>query len=491
MRSPVLCALVSLFIPSFATAQTPVSNRALSPAQAQQDFAVLKSGLEEMHEGLYRFSTKAAMDAHFAALGATLARGTSLVDFYALISDVVASVGDGHLQLEESDSVNETLAAERLVPLRFLIEDNRLVVLYNDTPADASVRPGMEVLGINGISSAEILAKILPNLRHDGFIETGRKVRLGRAFGAYYWLFVDRAGEFAIKVRDAAGAERVVTLPGIRGAERAANKNPLNAPVMASVAKLDGSRDNVQLEWLDGSKLARIRIRMFEGDEFPAALESAFRQLRERKTTSLIIDIRGNGGGIDEHGMLLLSHLVTKPFRYFDRIHVKTTQPSFATWPKEMVDDLRAGVRPDPNGGFLLTGRRHPGLTEFPASEIPFLGKLYVLTDGVTFSTASDAAAHIRHLTSATFIGEETGGTYEGNTSGMNASLTLPNSGFRVRIGLYGYYSGVAPPKEPGRGVLPDYPVARRVQDILASVDAPLDRAVALARANESSNGRK
>lgn len=256
----------------------------------------------------------------------------------------------------------------------------------------------------------------------------------------------------------------------------------------ANVGKLDGSRDNVQLEWLDGSKLAKLRIRMFEGDEFPSALESAFRQLRERGTTSLIIDLRGNGGGIDEHGMLLLSYLVAKPFRYFDKIHVNTTQPSFAIWPKEMVDDLRAGVRPDPRGGFLLTGQGHPGLIEFPASKIPFLGKLYVLTDGVTFSTASDAAAHIRHLTSATFIGEETGGTYEGNTSGMNATLTLPNSGFRVRMGLYGYYSAVAAPKEPGRGVQPDYPVARRVRDIIAGVDAPLERAVALARVNEGDN---
>lgn len=100
-----------------------------------------------------------------------------MVDFYAVISEVVASVHDGHLQLEESDPVNEVLATERFVPLRFLIEENRLIVLYNDTPADSSVRPGMEVVAINGHGSAEILAKILPNLRHDGFIETGRKVR--------------------------------------------------------------------------------------------------------------------------------------------------------------------------------------------------------------------------------------------------------------------------------------------------------------------------
>ena len=105
-----------------------------------------------------------------------------------------------------------------------------------------------------------------------------------------------------------------------------------------------------------------------------------------------------------------------------------------------------------------------------------------MLIDGGTFSTASDAAAHIRHLTSATFIGEETGGTYEGNTSGMNAELTLPHSRFRVRIGLYGYYSRVAPPRAPGRGVLPDHPAPRRVADVIAGRDAPLERAVTLAR---------
>ena len=48
-----------------------------------------------------------------------------------------------------------------------------------------------------------------------------------------------------------------------------------------------------------------------------------------------------------------------------------------------------------------------------------------MLIDGWTFSTAADVAtvAHHKHL--ATFIGEERGGGYDGNTSGSTHRLGL------------------------------------------------------------------
>jgi hypothetical protein len=57
----------------------------------------------------------------------------------------------------------------------------------------------------------------------------------------------------------------------------------------------------------------------------------------------------------------------------------------------------------------------------------------------------------------ATFVGEETGGGYEGNASGTFAILTLPHTGIRVVIPLVRSELAVVPPKERGRGILPDY----------------------------------
>jgi C-terminal processing protease CtpA/Prc len=102
------------------------------------------------------------------------------------------------------------------------------------------------------------------------------------------------------------------------------------------------------------------------------------------------------------------------------------------------------------------------------------------LVDGGTFSTAADVTAILHHLRRATFVGEESAGAYEGNTSGLNALITLPNSGFRLKVQMYQYWNAVSG-GEKGRGTIPDYPVQQRSLDLLRGVDAPLAQAMALA----------
>ncbi|HEX6315832.1 MAG TPA: S41 family peptidase, partial [Gemmatimonadaceae bacterium] len=223
-------------------------------------------------------------------------------------------------------------------------------------------------------------------------------------------------------------------------------------------------------------------VRAFDGQAFPTVLDSAFRALEERKTGALVLDLRGNGGGVDEYGALLVSYFTDRPFRYFDYIRVTTIAPSFATWLPRTFDEMRTGTVPDPSGGFRITRERHGGVAEQQPAASPFRGKVAVLIDGGTFSTAADVAAQLRSMNRAVFVGEETAGGYEGNTSGLNALVVLPNSRLRLRIMMYDYWNAVRPPAERGRGVIPDHPARRRVADILGGVDPAMARALALLR---------
>lgn len=174
---------------------------------------------------------------------------------------------------------------------------------------------------------------------------------------------------------------------------------------------------------------------------------------------------------------------MNKPFRYFDRIHLTTLQPSFTSFGEETLVNLKNGTVADPKGGFLVTPKLHSGVGEQQPAALPFPGKTFVLTDGGTFSTAADVAALMRHLTKAIFIGEETGGGFEGNTSGLNALLKLPNSKLSTRIQMYEYFNAVKV-TEKGRGTKPDHFMPRRITDLLQGVDAQLNRAVELAVTN-------
>src|SRR5687768_5402306 len=150
----VLGALLATGIEPVARSDPP---RSLTPEQAREDLLALKRGLEEMHGGLYRFSSKDDFDARYSTMASTLAEPVPLVDFYRFVLEAAAWSGDGHIQVAESDAVNAEVAAAPLLPLRFLIEDERLVVLYNDSLSEG-IRPGMEVVAINGRSARAILA---------------------------------------------------------------------------------------------------------------------------------------------------------------------------------------------------------------------------------------------------------------------------------------------------------------------------------------------
>jgi peptidase S41-like protein len=453
----------------------------LQPAQMQEDLDVLRRALVEAHGGLYRFSTKAELDKQFLTARSKVDRPMPTLAFISVVSEALTIVRDGHMRLEYDDGTVAALATARLLPLRVASEAARIIVVYNDTARDETVRPGMELLSINGRPIAEVTALILSTLSGDGFIETGKAWRMARGFAENYWLFVDQSPTFAVTARLPGGPTVTATLDGVTTAERMKSVNATNAVMAANIAKLAGPREAVSLEFPRGDEVGILRVRTFNGETFPSSVGGAFSTLRARATQAVILDLRGNGGGVDEYGALLVSYFVATPFRYFDHIAITTIRPSFATWKASTFEDLKTGTRPAPGGGFLVLPQLHPGVAEQKPAATPFAGRLVVLIDGGTFSTAADVCAQLRSRTKATFVGEETGGGFEGNTSGLNAQIVLPNSRLKLKIQMYGYWNAVSG-GQPGRGTLPDVTVVRTVHDVLAGIDPPMDRAIAIAK---------
>jgi Peptidase family S41 len=454
------------------------------PAEAQADFDLMRKALEEAHSGLYRFSTKAEMDNVFDRQRAKLSRPMTKTEFLAVLAETLARIKCGHTGLTPDGETRDAVANARLFPLRVLIEGRRLIVLSNDTPDDRTIRPGMEIVEINGRKPSDILNRILPALPADGDIETGKLIRIQRNFGQNYWLMVDQSGDFTVKAKDAAGKATLAKLAGVKDADRAKNQNPVNSEAQANVAKLEWSRENLSLRFLKEPDVAQIRIRGFGGQDYPQWIENTFKALREKGTKALILDLRANGGGADMYGAMLVSYLTDKPFRYFDHINVKTISPSFkahSDWRADREGQLREDMQPNPAGGYLVPAKLHPGVAEQQPGKYPFLGKVFVLIDGGTFSTAADFCAVAHHLKRATFIGEETGGGYYGNNSGMQTILTLPNSKARIRAPMYEYWNATPGYDGKRRGTRPDYTVATKAANLLRGVDEQLELALKLA----------
>ena len=476
IASPSIRALGSL---------TAAPAEVLQPAQTQSDFDLMRKALEEAHSGLYRYSSKAEMDRMFDAERAKLTQSMSKNEFMAILVETLAQIRCGHTAVSADEETQKEFAATRMFPLRMMVEGRRLIVMFNDTPDDQIIHPGMEVVEINGRKTGDILDRIMPKLTADGDIETGKRARLQRIFGQYYRMFVEQTSDFTVKARDDAGHTVIAKLAGVLPSERATNQNPVNATLKANLSKLQWSNENLAMRFLKDPDVAQIRIGGFGGNNYPKWMEDTFRTLREKGTRVLIIDLRGNGGGNDMYGAMLVSYLTDKPFRYFDHIDVKTIAPSFkefSDWRADREPQLRENMIANPAGGYLVPPKIHPGVAEQPPGKYPFLGKVLVLIDGGTFSTAADFCAVAHHLKRASFIGEETGGGYYGNNSGMETTLTLPNSKMRVRVPMYEYWNAVPGYDGKRRGTRPDHPSETKVGNLLRGVDEQLELALKLGK---------
>lgn len=479
MRHSLLLAALLCSVSQVAAQPSPAP---LTRAQMESDFDVLISALKEAHGGLYRFTKQEDLDRWFQSCRKELPASATRVQFGSLLREAIAPIRDGHNRLEYDEAILSQMNAARLLPLRMQIEGQRLMVLFNDTPGNQNVKPGMEILSINGKSSSEVLNLMYSRMTCDGFIETGKQRGLERTFHTQYLLQVNPAPTFDIRCKGADGKEFSVTLEGVTNADRvsARNVNPVNAAALKALDIPGTQTENIILSFSADNKIAILRIRGFEGGAYTSQLDAAFATVREKGSTGMILDLRGNGGGVDMDGAYLVSQFAEKPFRYFDHIQIKTLNPSFTTWKPDTYTNLREGTVADAHVGYLVQPRLHPGVGEQQPVAKPFSGRLIVLIDGNTFSTAADVCAVLREMKRGQFIGEETGGAAEGNTSGLNATVMLPNSGHKLRVQMYGYWNAVK--AERGRGTLPDVAVERKAEDLILGIDKQKETALELLR---------
>lgn len=497
--------ILSVRVVPASQAQAPVTETILHPSQLRSDFALLRKALEEAHPALYRFTTKRELNGVFARAEAKLTRPMTLLQFRNLLAPVLAAIRDGHTGFGnyQGDEISAVIDSAKQLPLALTFQSTRGFVLLNQG-LDDRVRPGMEVLAINGQSLQEILNRILPNLTSDGgirswpmyqlgmwaadrrsrsFFQVGRNGRTG--FSEAYRLYVADPPSFRTTLRDPQTRKTVVVdLAGVTVAEAAVNveQNPVNQDMLTGLGTLrigTGSGSQPPIRYLDGEDAAILAD--LWGANFPDVLKKAFADLRSRGTKNLIIDARGNTGGSDQYPVLLFSYLISKEVRAIERNHMNTYEPSFKAYTglgevDPMTDTYfgsAAGIwKPDPKGGWLMT-EKYPSIGVLKPSENHFDGPVYVLIDGGSFSATSAFTVLADYYKRATFIGQETGGVGSGG-AGSDIGPTLPESHLHVRFSIESYFL-VVDKSHPRRGTIPTYAVTQTADDLAKGRDTVLD----------------
>ncbi|MDJ1498426.1 S41 family peptidase [Cytophagaceae bacterium DM2B3-1] len=432
----------------------------------REDFTLFQNSLEQAHPSLYRYTSKQKLDSLFLSTYQSLTSPLSEIDFYRLLTPIIAQIRCGHTGSLPSKKYEDNYTAKKLfLPIQTTYTGGKLYVV-NIYDTQKTIPAGNEILSINGQPVEAIIQQILPHLTTDGFSFTSKNKQLAKNFVKLYSLYIAHADTFEILSRNKKGYTDTLYIPAISYQTYLAWNT-------------SGKKENT-LSFPD-AQTALLKVTSFTDTDtapFKDWTEDIFDQLRKRKVKNLIIDLRGNEGGRDDYGMYLLSFLVKSPFTYQLSLQAATNHYSFLSHTNQHSSFntvMEQIVKKDADGNFMLS-KTHPTLQlTLPSAKNLFTGKLFFLIDGETFSAAADFAALARELKLGVFIGEETAGAAEGNTSNGEILLTLPNSAIRVGIPLFRITNAISFSHATGRGVIPDYQTEYTIDDYLNVVDKDLE----------------
>ncbi len=455
-------------------------DRVLSVEELREDYRIYRGTLEDFHAGLYWYTSKEELDQHFQEADKSLRKPRTEREFFRLLSSLSTKIRCGHTFIIPADGQAEKIWKNSLFPVQLSIQDGRLYCIRHY--AENGLAPGDELLLINGASASELLQLMFDHfpIANDGYATTGKIRMIERNFHTFYAILKGQPETFTIQYRSN-GKLLTKEIDGKTEEE------------IEKFAGADTSSEDeayMQLEFVDSLSTALLTVRSFgngpingKKTKFRSVLEESMVKVEEKGVQNLILDLRGNSGGTDEYGLELFSYFHPEPIVEFEKQEFTINKSDYFKYSDLSAFKLRmlkafSKTKKVNDSTYLLLSQKT--LKPFGPTQPQFKGALYVLIDGGTFSTAADVAALFKSYQRGTLIGEETGGGYYGNTSGLGVTSVLPNSKFIMVTPVMRYTTNVEKVQEVGRGVSPDHPVHPTINELIDDVDAELNYALQL-----------
>lgn len=464
--------------------------------QLLEDIEILKTNLEKIHPGLYRFSSKEILDKKFAELKTGITQPMDASAFYKKIASLNKVIKNGHTMVIPSETFDNYKATEgRLLPLDVYWDKESLFVLRNNSDEE-QIEDGMQIDSINGESAKHVFYYLSDQWTRDGENTTFPEGITYRAFRDFYANSIGMPDTYDLVLSDGNGARKNIKLDALKQSVILGNQEQRYGKIYDYWEK--GQGDALALEIKGNTAILSVKtcstsdVRKF-GRSVKKLMNQHFDKMQSNNVEHLIIDLRSNGGGAEIISRELIKHLSQEKFVLFKDSYLITKKLPNKKLYKENIfwTNLFAsiGIKKGKDDRYRLNGlgrlfyRANPMLKEHkPVKEI-FTGKVYTLIDAYSFSAAGEMAAFLDTYTNSVFIGEETGGNATSVVAGEMFTLELPNSKNRVRIPVVQQIVN-SKFQTPGRGVIPDFEVKNSIEDLINKRDAVMEYTFDLIRSS-------
>ncbi len=486
LMKKTLLLLVSVLVICCQKKDHPSENdlelKAYSKEQLTEDFDLLTNSLKEAHTGIYWYSTEQQFDSIVTEQRNKITDSLNSLEFYNITAPIVAFTKEDHCDIYLDKAAKKGLSKKgKFLPISVITLQGKVYVLNN--PAPDIIIKGYQLLKINNKPTEDIYASIFNTFAADGFIKSSKYRYLdGGKFAIEYAKTIARPDTFEIIVLNPeTNKEKTYKIPSVDAvALTRINKSLYEEGIFKRVevpAKLD----------IIDNSTAVLTINTFDDDDyeeedmnFKTFIENSFSKLEELNIKNLIIDLRENGGGTEGNEDYIFSYLTDKPYNKYKYVQASAFSYSFykySDYDAEDVEELETDIKEQhylADDGKIL---RKAGINVPTAIQPnPFMGNVYLLTSGWTYSGGAEFCSLMKEHTNAVFVGEEVGGGFLGNTSGYSIELTLPNTGIAVDLPLLKFVLDVSENRVPyGRGVIPDHKIQPTINEFLKGYDTPME----------------
>ncbi|MBC7890273.1 MAG: peptidase S41 [Ferruginibacter sp.] len=451
-----------------------------SRQELQQDYSLLRNILEKKHPALYWYTPKDSMNYYFDSLYNNIADSMTELQFgWKILAPLTNKIHCGHTSFGMSKNWNKFMKGKRIpsFPLYVKLWGDTMVVTGNLNRKDSLIKRGTQLTSVNGVRNSELVQKMFQYLPLDGYSDNVNYTRLSSNFPYYHRNIFGIYKNYRVGYVDSTGKERRTILQSYNPVTDTAEKKKiahLEKPPRKKIKK-EQRESYRSLEIDTGTRTATLSLNTFlngEGRHLRPFLKRSFRKISQQKIKNLIIDLRSNGGGDVTMYVKLTRYIRNAKFKVADSSYAVTK--NLAPYTSYIKNGFFNNV-----GLVFLTKKHRDGNYHFgywerhtyhPKTRHHFGGKVYVLTNGPTFSASTLFCNAVKGQSNVTIVGEETGGGWHGNSGIMIPDITLPITKLRVRLPLFKLVQYKHVPKD-GRGISPDIFIPPTLEGVRQNID--------------------
>jgi len=484
-----------------------------------EDIDRIYEQLKRHHPRLYQFTSKEILDYKFDSLKNAITQPMNSRMFYKQLSQVTRFVGQGHMSITPPTEQFDRKERKALNKMKFDITnlnfeylDGKLIVV--EAKGNDSLLVGSEVIMIQNEKPTDLINQYKKRFASDGYNTTFYNRILGTRFMTYYSYDKGRSDSISIRFKNSDSTfvklyrrmpsdnkslvssqmdSLVQSKPKLKLTKAEKKAKKLKFKQMLKDRKKYGYDYKTQLNDRDlsfvgkDSTVALLKIRGFNRGKYEEFYDETFKVLDSSGSGTLIIDLRNNLGGRLKEITYLYSYLTDKEFVMINPSEINSRSPlltsvmsnsrpfgvkAFAALLSPFIYGYDALFKTQKSEGKLYYRFKASRLQEPKANN--FKGKIYVLINGNSFSASSILCTKLHGDRRATFVGEETGGAYNGAVAGFYKVYELPNSKIKARIGLV-HIDAPYKAEIDGYGIKPDINILPTYQDRLKNIDSELE----------------